>query len=97
MGHHAGQLAVAQGADDGEGAGDEPDDEQEPGRADGAGDVGADDEDARPDHGPMTIIMASKSDISRLKPMDSGALPGRDRGGGSIAHGFLLSLLFRMP
>ena len=43
---------------------------------------------------PMTIIMASKRDISRLKCGAPGSGAGGVRGNG---HGLLLSLLLRMP
>ena len=51
VGDHARQLAVAHGRGHGDERGDEPDDQQPARAAHGARDVGADDEDARADHG----------------------------------------------
>ena len=45
---------------------------------------------------PMTIIMASNRDISRLKPPDPASGTGVGRRGLGV-HGLLLSLLLRMP
>ena len=94
MGHHAGQLAVAQGADDRDDAGDEPDEEQESGRADGAGYIGADDEDAGADHGAHDDHHGVEE--GHLAPEAAGFGFG-DGYRGIGVHGLLLNLLFRMP
>ena len=49
--HGGGELAVAEGGNDGEGGGDEPGGGEEAGGLDLARDVGGDDEDSGADHG----------------------------------------------
>jgi hypothetical protein len=72
--HHRRQLAVREGRREREQAGDQPDHQEPAGRSDLAGDVGRDDEDARPDH----RAGHDHRGVDQSEPADESAL-GLDR------------------
>ena len=79
--HHGGQFAVAQGADEGERAGEEPHDQEPAGRTDLPRNVRRNDEDARPDHRAGD----NHDGIQQAKPLNEFIV--RAGGGSRVWHG----------